>query len=644
MFALALGAYGCIGPLELADFVDLERDRARVPNAPLVTLARALGGLPPDALETLLDSPCTGFVAEPGAPPRLVTAGDRVRVLDANDGTLLAAFGSADPTQARNLLACTPDRTLLAVSDAARLTLVDTATASARATITLPHLQSVAVSPEGALVVATTRDATLVLAADDAAPRAVLDLVTPSGSGGEPLAFAPDGNTLAAIDARTGELTLWPLGADSDAPPTRLALPLRPTHLHFAAPHLLVLSDATTEPCTTLAVDLDTLVARAQLPADSACDSSAPHTTERSHDALRALADPAGLAVFERASDQPAWQVARATPIDAIAFFDDAPNLVVRSRDGTVRTWDPTARDKILLDERDDGHAGAPVALTHDARQAVYGPPTSDETDGPTAIAVSGASSGDGGGELAVHVAGEIIVKSLASGRIITRFSPRPLSEGSQPPRLGAIALAPDAEHLAVTYRAPSGDSGVALIELAQQRIVYELLDAGEATAVAFLDDRHYVTGHANGAVVLRAVSGARPIAQLDAHAPVSAVGASRRGHLVAAGLADGTLVLWSPEDNRTRALLDGHNAAITAIGFATLDDVLASGDAVGRTVLWSSHLDGGTAWSAPAAPAAVAGLAPRVAQPLTTEALAAGLGRYAGSAVRAAVARQARR
>lgn len=102
---------------------------------------------------------------------------------------------------------------------------------------------------------------------------------------------------------------------------------------------------------------------------------------------------------------------------------------------------------------------------------------------------------------------------------------------------------------------------------------------------------RRVVAGGGDGTVQLWDVARGLLTARLAGHVePVLAVGFSPDSRLVASGGEDRTIRLWNVSRKTQIARLDGHSGAITAVGFSGDSSTLISGSSDGTVRLWNAR------------------------------------------------------
>lgn len=279
---------------------------------------------------------------------------------------------------------------------------------------------------------------------------------------------------------------------------------------------------------------------------------------------LALAADPLGERIASAAIDLEVrlWSARDGAPlatleghrdwIGALAFSGDGRRLASASDDGTARVWDVESGQELAL----LGAGSAPlVAVWLDATGEVL------------------ASAGEDGAVRRYEVRSGVERARWELGRWGLRTA----------------AFAADGEALLVSR----GEGDVARAELRRRPVWEELTRVEGARALALDGAGHLGVGARDGTLTLISSLEGRVLARAAlGAAPVTAVGLAERGAagpLVAAGLADGALLLLEGLELAPGARLAGHAEGLAALALAADGRRLASASYSGELCLWDT-------------------------------------------------------
>jgi WD40 repeat protein/beta-lactamase regulating signal transducer with metallopeptidase domain len=295
------------------------------------------------------------------------------------------------------------------------------------------------------------------------------------------------------------------------------------------------------------------------------------------------------LAVVERAVER------AAVPSPALGLFES--RMLIRRR--LIRILDSrrevhsrmSTRATLVLAAMALGLLVVPMGWSRDvsARLRRAGPKAS-----PVPAARAEGSGGFGihleemardAGEPASYRPGAVWHRVAAPGRATSEGKARP--SGARAVAL-ALAYSPDGSVLAV-----AGDDGVVLVrDVASGRVIARLEGHGDAVScLAFSPDgRALATGSYDRTIKLWDLASGRELATLSGHANwVFALAFSPDGRVLASAGHDKTVRIWDVVAGRDTTTLSGHSASVRAVAFAPTGGGrrLASGGADHQVVLW---------------------------------------------------------
>lgn len=102
-------------------------------------------------------------------------------------------------------------------------------------------------------------------------------------------------------------------------------------------------------------------------------------------------------------------------------------------------------------------------------------------------------------------------------------------------------------------------------------------------------DGSRLVVGRAGGVYLLDTQT-LQPVWAYQTNAAVLDVAYSHDGKSIAAGIADGELILWDTKDLESPRILSRADTPVSAVDFSTVGHFLASGDERGSIVLWDTQ------------------------------------------------------
>ena len=148
--------------------------------------------------------------------------------------------------------------------------------------------------------------------------------------------------------------------------------------------------------------------------------------------------------------------------------------------------------------------------------------------------------------------------------------------------------FSPDSRVLAIV-----GDQDlIRVVDIAAGRVAWEArLAVGRITSLEFLSDNEsVVVGADDGSLSVWRPGNLYPVFRHAAHeGPVSCIGVSSGGELIASGGGDGSVRLWSSSGVEIKRLI-GHRARVVSAAFLPDDSYVVSGAADGAIKIWDRH------------------------------------------------------
>ncbi len=292
-----------------------------------------------------------------------------------------------------------------------------------------------------------------------------------------------------------------------------------------------------------------------------------------------------------------------------VAFSPDSTRLATASRDHTVCIWAIpfAATEQAMVSEKD---TLLQVQFSHDGTRllaATDGIPAQlhvwDVTDalilydrqvdnrvtgGTNSIALA-----HDGKQAAVVQSDTIVIYDMALDRIVTRFEVRTVTQQTY---VSALAFSPD-ERLLV---AGTGDGRLLVFDMQSRQYMATLSGhQGLIKSIAFSSDgRYMVAGTLIGDIFVRGIiqqdASISNIATLRGDTPgIAALAISPDHKLIAAGMLDGTLQLWSLQRKKLPFVTRRHTDAIEILSFSPDGRLLVSSDRTGLVLLWRVQQDG---------------------------------------------------
>jgi WD40 repeat protein len=456
--------------------------------------------------------------------------------------------------------------------------------AHGRLLATLPRVQRLAATPDGALAAAAVEDALGHVTAFVFDRHGRLLRALP-GIGVSDLEFSRDGKALfvASADGRT---TMWNPRAGSRI---RVFAGTDPAGTKLSS----VNSIAVSPDGGLLATGSDDSAVRIF---DVATGERRYFFPGHTNPVTRVAWSPDGRVVASASNDRTLrlWRVQKlveagsmaatlaghAEAVRAVSFARDGATLVSGGNDATVRVWDASPDEELRLLARADGpYLGARwtrdgvVAVTEDSGVQVLDPVARRTIR--TFAGGSPASAFDtAGGRVALGGNdGATTVWAVASGRLLSRVA--------GPAAVIAVALSPDGK------LAASGDRRgvIRLWDARTGRLRWSVSQQAEVTTLAFSPDGREVASGAPDGGTVWSVSGRRPLHRLRVPRGIVRIVYSPSGALIASANFDGTVRLWFAGTGRPYRVLRGHRAAVNDVVFSADGRLLASAahDADGR-------------------------------------------------------------
>jgi len=327
--------------------------------------------------------------------------------------------------------------------------------------------------------------------------------------------------------------------------------------------------------------------------------------------------------------------------VSALAFHPDGDRLASGSLDGTTRLWrteGPARLADLAVESAATTAAFSPdgglvaIGCEGDGHVEVWRVATADRvalldggTGRTTALAWSAdgrrlaagfcASGGDGEARiwplddpgLVIPLPG--ITRGVTSltftpdgARVVTTAGDGSVSawEASSGRRLWASPDANPTPQDGLSATLVRGGGGVAygpphLLDIATGAILLPIRDTGRIIRLSASPDGHLLaSGMAMGTVYLTTTSDGRPVARLFGHGDaVRALAFAPDGRSLASGSLDGTARVWPCDGSTTeRAVLGGHGAAVESVVFSPDGRRLLTASADGTVRLWDPAID----------------------------------------------------
>jgi WD40 repeat protein len=279
-----------------------------------------------------------------------------------------------------------------------------------------------------------------------------------------------------------------------------------------------------------------------------------------------------------------------------VAFSSDDQHLISGSSDAGVILWDVTSRKP--LEERlrvPDATDTTAVAISPDGRQLAFGGRDGgfiiydvDErkikSTTPTRVGNALITI------LAFHPNGKLLVLGNREGSVIwwdldkqQEIPAGKTSSEYHTDEVLSLAFSPNGELLASSGK----DGSVFVWDVDNHKTRTKPLRTGSGVRnVAFGKDELVaaVTGD-NSGVVLWDVSGRNPLASLSE--PVTSVGLSPDGKVLASGRNDKAVILWDVARHKHLGELIGHQDKVISLAFSPDGKMLASGSRDGAVIIW---------------------------------------------------------
>ena len=273
-------------------------------------------------------------------------------------------------------------------------------------------------------------------------------------------------------------------------------------------------------------------------------------------------------------------------PVRSVAFSPDGTILALGSRGGTVRLWDIATRTNVAILE----HTGSleSVAFSPDGTTLAVGGRLWDVSTGENIATLEGnadfATFSPDGRTLAGSDANTVKLWDISTGENIATLEGH--TGGFNMGRVQAVAFSSDGATLASGSR----DRTVKLWDVATRENIATLSGHGTTVeSVAFSSDgATLASGSRDRTVKLWDVATGENIATLRHSAEVMSVAFSPDGTTLASSDAGSTVRLWDVAKRENIVTLEGHTSWVRSVAFSPDGTMLASGSLDGTVLLWN--------------------------------------------------------
>ncbi len=505
---------------------------------------------------------------------RLVTSSNSISQWDITARLPLASLVTHGPDYYHRGLAFSPDGSLLALSaNSEEIWLWDVKSGQKKATLK-SGANSLAFSPDGLMLAATTGDQNTVLVWDVKTNQKKYTFSAKKPAG---LAFSPDGTWLAA--GQTDGLTLvWDLKTGKSqtltAPGSRSAdYSSIYTSVAFSPDGKLLVTCANAGD-SVFVWDVQTWQQRNILSASS------PESVAFSPDgSVLAVASSANMSsmsgnsvllpvlVFDvQTGEELAVLQAHMRYVRSVAFSADGTVLASASDDGTVVLWSiPPAAVQAATPT-----VAAPTATLPAVTVAPGAPQPTVAAVAPTPAPVA------------------LVPTALPAAKALPVISPANATQVQPVARLGrgainGLAWSPDGKTIAL-----AGGIGVWFVDPANPSAPPRLVATKNSVAsVAFSPDSSLLAAGGDTGAWLLDMKTEQPAVQFQDRSGITSVAFSPDGTLVATGSWDDTAQLWDVKTGQSVATLKGHTDGVLGVAFSPDGALLATGSYDQTVLLW---------------------------------------------------------